>query len=278
MSAALLLVALAAATPTSVKADDGHPLTVWVKQGGKKPIGTLVLVHGRTWSAVPDFDLPGYSTLDALAARGYTVYAIDLRGYGKTPRDASGWFTVNRGAADVLAVIATLKQKPVLLGWSMGSLVSQLVAQQAPDKLAGVVLYGYPWDPDAKNDNAEPTEPQKKPNTAEAAAEDFIVPGTPKPLIDAYVKSALQADPVRVDLRERSQLAALDGAKLTVPTLIIQGEKDPYATTAVISKLWAKLGASHRQWVVLPATDHAAHLEKPAAFIDAVVAFERSLR
>jgi transposase-like protein len=31
------------------------------------------------------------SILQAFADQGYAAYAIDLRGYGETPRDATGW-------------------------------------------------------------------------------------------------------------------------------------------------------------------------------------------
>ncbi|MGZ3464980.1 MAG: alpha/beta hydrolase, partial [Gemmatimonadaceae bacterium] len=67
---------------------DGHPIAVWEKRSPHAR-RNLLLVHGRTWSSIPDFDLhvPGenLSVMDALVARGYDVYAIDLRGYGATP-------------------------------------------------------------------------------------------------------------------------------------------------------------------------------------------------
>ncbi|MFY0540680.1 alpha/beta fold hydrolase [Nannocystis pusilla] len=74
-------------------------------------MGAIVLVHGRTWSALPDFDLqvPGarVSLMDNLAAEGLAVYAIDLRGYGSTARDPSG-YTDPIQAADDLAAVAGL--------------------------------------------------------------------------------------------------------------------------------------------------------------------------
>ena len=78
---------------------DGHPLTVWSKNAHAGEQAVL-LVHGRTWSALPDFDLhsatENLSLMDGLAARGYAVYAVDLRGYGQTPRDVTKWLTPNR--------------------------------------------------------------------------------------------------------------------------------------------------------------------------------------
>ncbi|MEL7003834.1 MAG: alpha/beta hydrolase, partial [Bacteroidota bacterium] len=67
---------------------DGHPIAVWEKSLESAEEAVL-LVHGRTWSAVPDFDLQAegekLSLMDALVEEGYAVYAIDLRGYGATP-------------------------------------------------------------------------------------------------------------------------------------------------------------------------------------------------
>ena len=67
---------------------DGHPLAVWVRRPAV-PEGTVLLVHGRTWSSRPDFDLqvPGFrrSVMQSLADRGLAAYAVDLRGYGETP-------------------------------------------------------------------------------------------------------------------------------------------------------------------------------------------------
>ena len=79
---------------------DGHPLSVWSKRPPTVAKGAIVLLHGRTWSALPNFDLHAagqrVSLMDALVARGYAVYALDARGYGGTPRDSTGWLTPER--------------------------------------------------------------------------------------------------------------------------------------------------------------------------------------
>jgi pimeloyl-ACP methyl ester carboxylesterase len=49
---------------------------------------TVIYVHGTTQASEPTFDLPldGSSWMDYLAARGYDVYLVDLRGYGGSSR------------------------------------------------------------------------------------------------------------------------------------------------------------------------------------------------
>ena len=111
---------------------DGHAMAVWEK-GVEAPAAIVLLLHGRTWSTLPDFDLqvPGedLSLMDGFAALGYTTYGVDLRGYGETPRDDTGWNTPDRAATDLANVLRWVRSRhsavPVhLFGWSLGSMVS----------------------------------------------------------------------------------------------------------------------------------------------------------
>lgn len=269
---------------------DGHPIAVWEKSP-PDPTGVVVLVHGRTWSSVPDFDLqvPGEekSLMDGLVAEGFATYGVDLRGYGGTPRDETGWLTPNRAAADVAAVLEWVAARspgtapPYLFGWSLGSMVSQLTVQQRPELVTGVILFGYPFRPDRPiRLQEEGGEPLRLANTAEAAASDFIVEGAISQLaIDTYVAAALAADSIKVDWRGSAEWEQLDPARVTVPTLLLQGEFDPLAPTDAQAAFFAAAGSPDRQWVIVPGGDHAAFLETPRAyFLDALVNFMRRPR
>src|ERR1700680_2974404 len=52
------------------------------------PDKILLFVHGATYPAETAFDLPieGVSMMDLIAARGYDVYLVDVRGYGRSTR------------------------------------------------------------------------------------------------------------------------------------------------------------------------------------------------
>ena len=275
---------------------DGHPLTVWSKRPATPARGSILLVHGRTWSSRPNFDLQvpgsraGASLMDALVARGYAVYALDQRGYGGTPRDATGWLTPERAERDVSIVLRWIVEregtggaarrpgsaKPVLLGYSRGAQVAMLGAQRHPDQLAGLVLYGYP-DPMAAGAPPPPPDPAVPPRvhtTAAGAGEDFISPAvTPPGVKEAYVRTATTTDSIRADWRLESQFSALDPARVRVPTLLLDGERDPYANASNHPAVFSKLGTADRWWVVLPGADHAAHLELQGAFVNALVDF-----
>lgn len=269
---------------------DGHPIALWEKraEGAREAV---LLVHGRTWSALPDFDLQvegeDLSMMDSLVEEGYAVYAVDLRGYGSTPRDGTGWLTPNRAADDVAVTIKWIAAEndwqlsPHLFGWSMGSTISQLMVQRHPGLVSSLTLFGYWRDVDGVIPADEPgIEPLRESNTVEAAASDFITPGSiSQRAIDGYVSAALQADPIRVDIRGMDQYNALDGAKITTPTLVIAGEYDPLAPADNQARLMTSLATGHKQYVSVPDSDHAALLEKPRNyFIHEIVAFLEGVR
>lgn len=108
-------------------------------QGVKKfaPGKILLFVHGATYPAETAFDLQlnGLSWMDYIAQRGYDVYLVDLRGYGKSTRPQQ----MDQPAADNEPIVLTetavkdvgaavnfiLKRRSVskidLLGWSWGT-------------------------------------------------------------------------------------------------------------------------------------------------------------
>lgn len=282
-----MLAVLAATVVQATPADkhgvevDGFRLTVWEKSA-RRPHTAILLVHGRTWSALPNFDLDvpreKRSVMDALAASGYAVYAIDLRGYGATPRDDSGWLTPQRAADDVAEVLRwiarerPLPARPALLGYSRGSHVSLLVAQQHPELLSSLVLFALP-PVGFIAPVAPPDQPPQRATTREAAAEDFITTGAAsRELIDAYVEQAVRANPVRVDWRYEHEFK-FDASKVTTPTMLLYGANDPLLNEAVLA-FFGSLATADRSFVVLPESDHAAHVENSqGAWLRAVDAF-----
>jgi len=253
---------------------EGHHVAVWEKKPAQ-PRAVIVLIHGRTWSSLPNFDLQVQgerrSFMDALVDGGLDVFAVDLRGYGATPRDESGWLTPDRAVADVHAVLAWIRQRPAqiklplyLFGLSRGAMVAAMVAQQRPETLAGVVLLGFGFDPDAQIPASEaPGRPARTRNAADAAAADFVTKDAfSGATVTAFVRAALQADPVRTDWRDEHQFNAFRPAQVQAPVLLVHGDRDPEAPLAVETKLFTRFGTSDKAWVVLPGADHAAHLEK----------------
>lgn len=297
LSALLLCISTGAATAASpetttaavrynVISDDGHALALWGKSP-PSPHGAILLLHGRTWSALPNFDLQVAGTprsvMDAFVYAGYAVYALDQRGYGASSRDASGWLTPTRAAADALAAAKLIQGRhpgltaPVVVGYSMGSVTALFTAQEHPEAFSKLVLYGFPVDLEGVRLRAmEPaaTDPARTATTAKGAGEDFVVArASPKAVVDAYVTQAVAADPVRVDWRHLDEFH-FEPAKVSTPTLILQGVGDGYVQPEAVARLFSHLGTPDRSWVVLPDSDHAAHIENAMpAWVGAIVDF-----
>jgi 3-oxoadipate enol-lactonase len=110
----------------------------FLRDGGK-PDGPLVLLlHGWVVSA----DLNWHACYDALAAAGYRVLAIDHRGHGRGLR-APARFRLQDCADDAAAVLRTLGTGPaIVVGYSMGGTIAQLMARDHADVVSGVVLSG----------------------------------------------------------------------------------------------------------------------------------------
>lgn len=273
---ALLSLQSAAPAPTAPQrftvTADGHPIAVW----GRVPANTrksVLLIHGRTWSSRPDFDLqvPGLkrSVMQSFADRGIAAYAIDLRGYGETPRDATGFNTPNRAAADVAAVLKWMAvqhprlEPPALVGWSNGAVVALHVAEMQAAPLSHVVLFGFTPAPEYQLLAVPPPKvaPTER-NTADAARSDFITPAvTPPAVIRAFVTQALAADPVFAEWKNEEQWNVLRADKLKVPFMILHGELDPGADPAQAAAFMVSTRASSRNYVVLPGADHSAQIE-----------------
>jgi pimeloyl-ACP methyl ester carboxylesterase len=251
---------------------EGHPMAVWARRPDK-PRGVVLLVHGRTWSSRPDFDLhvPGMqrSVMAGLAARGFATYAVDLRGYGDTPRDATGWLTPRRAASDLINVVTWIAGQhqalpaPAIVGWSRGAMVGMLAAQAVPARVSALVLFGFVFDPDLTFVDVEtPAQPLRMKNTTASATSDFITPAVaPKAMIDAFVAAALAADPVLADLKNDGEFNALKPEQVTIPTLVLYGAKDPAVTPADAAKFFSRLATPDKQMVSIPNGAHAAQLE-----------------
>ena len=126
-----------------------------------RPERTLLYVHGATYPASTAFDLPlgGQSWMEYIAARGYDVYLLDLRGYGKSSRpkemseDPKANPPIVRGdtaikdIGTVVDFILSHRNIPRLnlIGWSWGTVTMATYTTQNPNKVERLVLYAPGW-------------------------------------------------------------------------------------------------------------------------------------
>ena len=151
-----------------------------------------------------------------------------------------------------------------------------LLAQSEPRVASALVLFGFVFDPETPYaDTPAPSRPPRFRNTASSAASDFVSPAvTPRAVVDAFVAQALKTDPVAADLTNDGEFNVLDPARLTVPTLIIFGDRDINVPPGEGERFMRRLRTSRKQMIVLPGADHAAQLEDTHdAWVAAVAAF-----
>jgi 3-oxoadipate enol-lactonase len=111
-------------------------LLVWESAG---PAGAqaVVLLHGVTMTA----EL-GWSLIIGDLGRSYRVIAPDLRGHGDgIPCRSGAGFSLEDCADDVAALVDVLGlERVIVVGYSMGGMVAQLMWRRHPDKVAALVL------------------------------------------------------------------------------------------------------------------------------------------
>ena len=215
----------------------------YTKQGSGPP---LLLLHGNGEDGtyfvhqVEEF------------SRDFTVYAIDTRGHGKSPRGTAP-FTISQFADDLLAFMDRqgLKQADIL-GFSDGGNIALTFALRHPDRVRRLILNGANLDPKG------------------------VKPLVQLPIVLGYHFASLFKSP---KARAKAELLGLmvgephiDPAelkKLTMPVLVIAGTND------MIRERHTRLIAAsipHARLVLVPG-DHFIASKAPAAFNRAVRTF-----
>jgi pimeloyl-ACP methyl ester carboxylesterase len=149
---------IAAATPgLSLYVREKHPAGMT----RFSPARTLLFVHGATYPAETAFDLAldGFSWMDFIARRGFDVFLVDVRGYGRStrppamdaPPEANPPFATTADArADVAAAVAHIRARRgidrlCLLGWSWGCATMASFAAEHPGLVERLVLFAPGW-------------------------------------------------------------------------------------------------------------------------------------
>lgn len=243
----------------------------------------VLYVHGATYPAETAFDLKlnGVSWMEYIAQRGYDVYLVDIRGYGKSTRPPE----MDRPAQDNEPIVRTetavkdvgsavdfiLKRRGVskvnLLGWSWGTSVMGWYTAQNNDKVNRLVLYAPQWirSTPALTDTGgkigayrtvsrEATKGRWLSGVPEGKKDDLIPPGW----FDAWADATFATDAVGAartppvlrapngvlqDGREYwgAGKALYDPSAIRVPTLLAHAEWDADLPSYMLHAYFAKL-------------------------------------
>jgi pimeloyl-ACP methyl ester carboxylesterase len=264
---------------------------------------TVLFVHGATYPAETSFDLQvgGQSWMDFIAARGFDVYLVDVRGYGKStrPREMdepaeAGGPIVNTEVAirDVgTAVDFILNRRSIprldLIGWSWGTTIMAGYTAANPTKVHQLALYAPIWIGDPVVQSV-PKFGAYRTVQRQAALDRWLrgVPDEKKASLipagwfDAWWNATIASDPVGAGqnppvLRAPNGVmhdifngwlsgkALYDPAKIAVPTILVVAEWDQDTRPYMAQALFPLLkNAPRKRLVLVGEGTHTLMLEK----------------
>jgi pimeloyl-ACP methyl ester carboxylesterase len=236
----------------------------------------LLLLHGWAGSR------RSFAPLQPLLARHARTVAVDLRGHGDADKAPTGYGLPDL-AADVVAVLDALDlPRAVLVGVSSGGYLAQQVAVSAPERVAGLVLAGAPYDlrgrapfADELATITDPVDP--------AWARRFLAGFTDLERLPSWYVDVLVEDAVR--LPASIWTAAFRGLNtsqppteagvISAPTLVISGGRDHLLGRVQTDALVAAVPDA--QWIEYEGTGHLVLEEQPTRLAADVVSFVADL-
>lgn len=111
----------------------------FIDEGEGDPI---VLIHGFASSATVNWVAPGW--VKTLTEAGYRVIAADNRGHGQSTKShVEDDYSLENMASDIVALLDHLGiQRAHIMGFSMGSRISAMVAILYPERVGSIVFGG----------------------------------------------------------------------------------------------------------------------------------------
>jgi len=246
----------------------------YVEQGD--PDGTpVIFLHGVTdsWHSFA-------GVLPLLPAR-VRAFAISQRGHGDSSRPASGYRLTDL-SNDVAAFMDAVRlPQAIIVGHSMGASVAQRFVLDHPGRASRLVLVGafaHFQEPDFGDFVRTSILPLTDPISADFARE-WQLSTLARPM-DAGHLDTVVAETLKVPafvwhatfsgfLESRDFSSEL--ARVTVPTLLMRGDRDTYASSAAQARLLEVLPDA--RLITYEGHGHALHWEDPARFVDDLVPF-----
>lgn len=218
--------------------------------GAGKPV---ILIHGLGYSK------ESMSQLAEHLKQNHLVISYDVRGHGQSDKPES--FTLDDHADDLAAIIKTFKlQKPVIVGFSMGSYITLRAAEKYPDMFSKIVLIGT-------KGGGETSSSQQYQNSADTIMGRVFAPMTTPDAIAEFARSS--ASPVQLTNDQKNAIyksltefdLMADIANVKMPALVMTGEYDglnpPAAGKMVAESLPDAI------FYVVPNAGHIAFFENP---------------
>lgn len=243
------------------------------KQNGK----VILLVHGATWASRCTFDPDpdhGYSMMEMLADAGYDVFAVDLHGYGRSERSDIDWTDAQSAAKDVEAAVEFIRalrwvERVHLFGYQWGAQPAALFASQKPHKVGRLAVLGMRYRLTDKAGNVPPG-----PLRTLGQQASLLKPEDGD-LDPEFVRRRAQlcrgesASAPNGALLDLTKPSPVDPAKIKVPTLVLQGERDgSMEVVADRMQFFQQLGSPGKWFTFLPGVGKYAPIERTRSKFD----------
>lgn len=238
----------------SLAAPDGITLFTrsWMPESGLR--GLVLLVHG-----VAEHSGRYRHVAEALTGQGYGVYTLDLRGHGESPGRRSFVERYTQYLDDLAVYLEEIKTAHpgvpvVILGHSMGGIITLAFTRRHQEALAGMITSGAPVDLGAIT-----------PGLLQAVARPLanVIPVLPMVGFDAAdmsrdpaVRTAYDNDPLnyrgKLTVRQAVEMVNMaDDARaglpaIQIPCLCMHGGADKVVQPSALDVLAAELGTADK--------------------------------
>lgn len=210
-----------------------------------------------------------------MLSNDFNIILPDVRGHGKTENPDTA-MDLHLIADDVVALIEALKlEKPFLCGWSMGGDVSLDVAIRYPDCVSGLIVGGVTHHVSDSYFTSLKAMGVEGPGRINFEQAEKSIPQ----LIDLWKMEHVQSPTHWKELITQLSFEMLnptlpaedDIKKITVPTLIVWGDRDQFLPVEDAVKLYRLI--SNARLAVVPNADHFVTRTKVMLFADLVKEF-----
>jgi 3-oxoadipate enol-lactonase len=220
-------------------------------------------------------------TLPALTSR-FRVLRYETRGHGQTEA-TRGAYTLEQLADDAVALLRALAiERTHWVGLSMGGMIGQMLALQAPEVLMGLALCDTSsrlpadakstWESRIRTAEANGMEPLVEPTLSRWFTAPFRE--TRKDVVER-VATMIRTTPVAGYVGCCHAISALNLtdrlSAIRLPTVVIVGEDDP-GTPVTASRVIAE-NISGARLEIIPSAAHLSNIEQPEKFNRALSSF-----
>ncbi len=228
----------------------------------------LLLLHGASSGGRLDF---GHQL--ARFRREFTCFLPDARGHGATRWDAADGFEYDWLLDDTIAFADALGLGAVhLMGFSMGGGTALGVASRWPDRVLTLVAIGITPEREPRASVARRLFDAERIKRTDPAWADVLDRRHDPVQGEGAWERLLPA--IGAAIAGQNLLGPADLRRVTAPTLVIAGDRDPFAP---VDHAWAlKRQLPDARLLIVPDCGHEATARRPAIVNEALAGFYRS--